>query len=103
VRNGALAKPLDSRPARCIRGLGGDVALGVEAERPVVQIRRADAQYRVIIDRDLGVDDNPRALARLRGEGEESIVSVSLFQSKQDLGTSSIHGDPVEPARTGSG
>lgn len=102
VANSALAKPTDGVPSRGFRRFGGDVALGVEAERPVVQIGRADPQHRVVIDRDLGVDDDPLTVPGMGSEGEEAIVTVGLLQSEQNLGSGRIHGDPVKPAGAGS-
>ena len=97
-----MPKMPDGLAARLILRRDGDIALGVETERPVVQIGRADPQQDVVHHGHLGVDDDPLAVLRIGAEGEEAVVPVSAFQPEQDLGPCRVHGHAVEPARAAS-
>jgi hypothetical protein len=52
----------DRRPAGLVGPLEGDVAFGVQPDRAVVEIGRAEPQHAVVHDRHLGVDDDRRPL-----------------------------------------
>ncbi len=79
-----------------------DVALRVEAQRPVVQVGRADPQQAIVDDRHLGVDDDPLAGPCVGAEGEEPVVPIGGFQPEQNLGPGGVHRHAVEPTGAAS-
>ncbi len=79
-------------------GLDGEVALGIEAHRAVVEVGRAHPQQDVIDHHHLGVDiDVPAVL----GDGAveaEAIVPVRLAKLLHEQRPGRSHGLLLEPA-----
>ena len=86
--------------------LDRQIAFGIEPDRAIVQIGRADAQQRIIHDHDLGMNhdiDAAPAIRDLRAKHGNTLGYTGLLQDLHETDPARPHDQRFEPGMVGPG